>query len=67
MPYAVLLTNLRKMPTVTCVLYAVLANVRKMPGGFYARSLPCQCFAFQRNAVQCLAIRFHCTMKKRVQ
>ena len=30
----------------------------------YARSLPCQCFAFQRNAVQCLAIHFHCTMKK---
>ena len=23
----------------------------------------CQCFAFQRNAVQCLAIRFHCTKK----
>jgi hypothetical protein len=22
----------------------------------YARSLPCQCFACQRNAVQCLAI-----------
>jgi hypothetical protein len=29
----------------------------------YARSLPCQCFAVQRNAVQCLAIRFHCTKK----
>ena len=26
--------------------------------------IACQRFAFQRNAVQCLAIHFHCTMKK---
>ena len=26
--------------------------------------IACQRFAFQCNAVQCLAIRFHCTMKK---
>ena len=25
--------------------------------------IACQCFAFQRIAVQCLAIHFHCTMK----
>jgi hypothetical protein len=25
--------------------------------------IACQRFAFQRNAVQCLAIHFHCTMK----
>ena len=29
----------------------------------YARSLSCQRFAFQRNAVQCFAIRFHCAMR----
>ena len=25
--------------------------------------IACQCFAFQRNAVQCLAIHFHCALK----
>ena len=29
--------------------------------------IACQCFAVQRNAVQCLAIRFHCTMKLSAQ
>ena len=29
--------------------------------------IACQCFAFQRIAVQCLAIHFHCTMKLSAQ